>query len=249
MASTKELIEFWRKFEGKPDQDGPYVHPEDQTLLGGDIEERPSSDFEYLSTDGLKTALLPGPFQGDIESAKIIVCMLNPGVGLDSLHEVRDRKFRKAMMRQLRQHLKGVEYKFLSLDPEYCWTGGFSWWSRKFNRLIVELMKLGLTEEASRKRVAKHVAAVELFAYPSRTFGSKKLVARKPEIPSSKIMKSWIRQKAKNGAHIIVARGLEHWHPVCGKNVHVMASNYARGGWFLNNKNAPKYADIILNDL
>jgi len=87
----------------------------------------------------LHLGLLPQPFGGDPLSARVVVLLLNPGLGPhDAFAESTQPDFQAALMATLRRANGG---SFLFLDPHFGWHGGFQWWNRKLERTIQELAK------------------------------------------------------------------------------------------------------------
>jgi hypothetical protein len=230
-VAAQNLIDFWRRF--KPTQKHINIHQDDQLVLN--VSEKYArlsneTDFEYLNKNGLKFELPPTPILGDLKNAKIVVCMLNPGVNTSDLKAYNDRNLQNRLEKNLCQNfpIGDDSYKFPFLDPELCWTGGFTWWYRKFKPIFDNDMK-------KQKFVAQNVAAIELFAYPSKSFGTHKLL----DTQSTKLAKAWFKEEREKGDKLlIVGRQPKAWgtdpHEVDNEMLAVLSPGESRGGHFAN---------------
>lgn len=205
-SATHKLIDFWRNFF--PKNNKVMVHQKDETVVQA-FQNNPNNkrkdgenDFNYLSRDGLKLELPPFPILGDLKNAKVVICMLNPGVNTSDLKVFSDSKLKKRLENNLKQNFSDVEFPFPFLDPDLCWTGGFRWWHRKFKHIVGnDLEKM--------KHASNHVAAVELFAYPSVSFNSHKLLEH---TQSTILAKNWFEEaKANTEKLIVVGRSAGEW--------------------------------------
>lgn len=234
-SSTQNLIDFWKNY--KPYQKHLNIHQDDQHVLNvakkyARLDDE--TDFEYLNRNGLKFEIPPVPILGDLKNAKVVVCMLNPGVNTSDLKAFKDVTLQKRLKTNLLQNFEVADdsYKFPFLDPALCWTGGFAWWYRKFKPIFNEDMK-------KQKFVAQNVAAIELFAYPSKSFGAHKLL----DTQSTKLAKAWFKEEREKGEKLlIVARQYKAWgveqnevdNQEDDEMLAVLSSGESRGGHFAN---------------
>ena len=82
------------------------------------------------------TGLLPLPYVGDLENAKAVVCMLNPGFGPSDYFAEEQSDFRSATMSNLLQSFSKELIPFFLLDRRFAWSGGYTWWRRKFQPVV-----------------------------------------------------------------------------------------------------------------
>ena len=145
------LLNEWRKWNSG---DFPYVLDTDANVL-----ESPSwkpwtakyrgwrkatgdPDFCKSEDKRLHLGLIPVPFMGDMLNASIYVLMLNPGLGPGDYFEYKVPSFRKALLANLRQERITGVMPFVSLDPQFAWHGGFSYWHQKLKGVIEALARI-----------------------------------------------------------------------------------------------------------
>lgn len=173
------LLEKWASWV-KP-ADGHNVHPDDAPAISALPKDKIApysnwSDYIYASDFGrddkqLHLQLMPIPFLGDVASAKVIVLLQNPGFAPGDCHaEFVNRDFPRLLEANLKQDFRGSDYPFLFLDPELAWHTGFTWWHRKLQPVIEEVAKTqDVPLRDARRAVARHLAAIELLPYHSRS--------------------------------------------------------------------------------
>jgi hypothetical protein len=176
-----ELLTAWRDYEFNSP---PYLLGGDDPLLSKPrsrahvaihlswesfIEEK---DFGVPGDTRLHLGLVPVPFAGDIERAKVIVLLLNPGLEPDDYFgEYKVPGFRDRLICNLRQDFSRTEYPFVYLDPAISWHSGYRWWHGKFQRVIAALAKAwGVSYGDARRHFAKVIACVELVPYHSVSY-------------------------------------------------------------------------------
>ena len=165
-----ELIEYWAAL---PRTEARFLHAADRDWLSatGHLDKflRPVPLFPddwvvEAMTSNVQLGLLPVPFLGDLRKAEIIICLLNPGLEPGDFYaEQHVDEFRSALSRSLAQDFTADErYPFLFLDPKWCWTGGYRWWTKKLSGVILELAKRrGTTFHEAASLAARKIAAVE----------------------------------------------------------------------------------------
>ena len=118
-------------------QRSAFAHPDDWPILrrdgGAHIDEEPR-DFAGFVTgprfDDTRFHLPPQPtlYDGDLDSAKIAVLLLDPGFGFSDYYaETCVPEFRRRLERTLPQDFTGTDFSFIWFDPQYCWHGRFVW--------------------------------------------------------------------------------------------------------------------------
>jgi hypothetical protein len=173
-------------------------------------------DFGAGDDCGLHFGLLPHPFCGDLERASIFVLMLNPGLGFQDYYgEYEVPRFRRALIRVMRQRFAQDSMPFMFLDPRFSWHGGFSWWHGKLRGIFDQLSKLnGISFAESRARFSRIIASIELVPYHSQSFSNEGGLAKK--LPSAKLARDYVEQSVlprvrRGDAIVIVARKSKAW--------------------------------------
>jgi len=128
--------------------------------------------FKFGEPDSrLHIGLLPQPFCGAIDSAKVVILTLNPGLNpIDYFAERRVPEFvgfREAVFATYKQRFLG-RYPLMFLDPQFSWHSGFKYWHDKLSKLINQF---ALEQEIHRTKAleffAQSVAVLELLPYHS----------------------------------------------------------------------------------
>jgi len=169
-----------------PPASGHLVHQADQPAIKAlppakIAPHRTWSEYVRASDFGgddkqLQLQLLPIPFLGNVADAKVIVLLQNPGLAPgDYYAELEHKDFRSRLEANLNGNLNQHDYPFLFLDPDLAWHAGFTWWHRKLQPVIAavaeKLQSSGrpTTLRTGRQAVARHLAAIELLPYHSKT--------------------------------------------------------------------------------
>lgn len=141
------------------------VHQSWQSFIGG-------GDFGVRGDTRFHLSLVPLPFVGDVEHAKIVVLLLNPGLEPDDYFgEFQVPGFRDRLIDNLRQDFSRTEYPFVFLDPAISWHSGYRWWHGKFQRVIASLAgSWDVSYADARLHLAKIMACVELVPYHSVSY-------------------------------------------------------------------------------
>lgn len=164
----------------------------------------------------LHLSLMPIPFLGNLEMAKVVVLLQNPGLSpTDYFGEFQVSGFRDLLNDNLRGELSKSDYPFLFLNPAVSWHGGFKWWNDKLSSVINSVAATMGTDYASaRHLVANRLASIELVPYHSETFG---LPTRWVEqLPSALLARRYLHDvlapRAKNrDVRVVVTRQVERW--------------------------------------
>ena len=221
----KTLTQFWSNL---PISSGTlYVHPSDAQWFhdhGWDVQTQSSTSFKrFIRSDRfqqndqeLHPSLLPVPFVGNLERAKIFILLMNPGFSPANYYEEEVPAFRAACVRNLRQLNGDDEFPFFCLNPEFAWSGGFIWWEallRPILSKLLELKKVPSYYEAL-AFLAKRIAAVELIPYHSAGGGA----LNKPgkpwkNLPSAGQARSFVQRlcEAPGQPLVLVLRKHNHW--------------------------------------
>jgi hypothetical protein len=110
--------------------------------------------------------LLPEPYLGDPQQAKVIFLSLNPGYEEMDSWSLQDKDFVEASRANLMHERQ--EYPFFLLNPKFASSsGGFCWWRDKLKTLIY---RYGF------EKLANDICAIEYFPYHSKNFGFNNLI-------------------------------------------------------------------------
>jgi len=217
------LVRFWDECRlSKP----PYIHPADVEVLNSrpsHIEQTIRSHKQFIESDRFgrfddrrfHLSLLPVPYLGRLATAKVVILLLNPGLGLSDYLTDEDEVHSRWSKKVIRQELAGAEYPFISLNPEFCWTGGFQWWERKLRKvctIVAEEKFQGRYIDALRF-LSNQLAAIELVPYHSRNFNNSSFV---DQLPSARValdhVKSSLVPRARRGEiKLIATRKVAAW--------------------------------------
>lgn len=211
------VIEEWRKFDEKKT---PFIFPSDKELLNRDdfFEDIFSYEDFTLRLDEIKTApsklhlnLLPIPYIGNLEKAKLFILSANPGVGAtDYKIQDDDESYRKILRNNIRQE-NFDDYPFFCLNPKYAWHGGFEYWEPRFMPIINELTKnKKWTYQKALHELSNMIAVIEYIPYHSESGPGRK------NMESSRMIKNYVHQdllpRARNNEiEIIVTRKVKEW--------------------------------------
>ena len=139
MTSRPHLVEGWQAAAaGTP----PLLFPGDEFLLEEGCSSEVvlhdsfdsfirSPDFDIRARRELHLGLVPQPFMGDLDRARVFILLSNPGLSPDDYFaECQQPAFADRLIDNLRQQNQRHEYPFLFLDPSYSWHAGFGGGSR-----------------------------------------------------------------------------------------------------------------------
>lgn len=217
----KKIEENFRNGKGEYLFDGDDEIPEKKR-----ISERGKKSYNT----SIHTYLLPQPFIGDIENAKIIICSLNPGYSDEDCY-IEDKKlaeekgykyYSEELLKQLNPKAKNKTLFWLTeekSDEVKNLSGGAKWWQGKLDQndpsvSLVERIatEFGVKKEEVFKWLSENMAAIELFPYHSKKF-SKSLLNK---CDSSEMIKTYVHndliEKAKQGERLVCfTRSLKDW--------------------------------------
>ena len=155
------------------------------------------ADARVADFYNLHLELLPQPYLGRVNTAKVFVLLLNPGYNeTETTIELNCR----SLQDKLRESLDPAKSRLLHLDDEFDWTIGGKWMRRK---ILTPLSEQGV----AREDLNRNLAIVEYFPYHSKT------LSVKPD----KLLKSQeygfelVRQAIKNNALILLMRSEKLW--------------------------------------
>jgi hypothetical protein len=163
----------------------PFVLADDAPLLPRALER---------STD-LVLDILPEPFVGNPETAKVFFLLLNPGYVPEDVEVNKDPYF----VRQNRANLlHRAQPSFYYLDERLDYSGGYIWWAKKLNGLVKAGFTLG--------ELAERICCVEYLPYHSVNYRHSKQI-----LPSQHYGFELVRKATAQGKVIVVMRSERIW--------------------------------------
>ncbi len=231
---THGLLDAWRKWNCGSH---PFVLAGDEYLLVGPksraLVAPPYSSWDALTQDSdfgrsgdrrLHLDLVPVPFTGDVERAKVVLLLLNPGLEPgDYFGEFEVPGFRARLVDNLHQDFSKTEYPFVYLDPAFAWHPGYRWWHGKFQGVIAALAKQWHASYAdARCHFAKIMACIELVPYHSVSYGLPEKICK--QLPSVRLARDYVRDVLRSRSEsgdvlIVVTRKSSMWELDKSNNV------------------------------
>ncbi|MBS0178607.1 MAG: hypothetical protein JSR20_07570 [Nitrospira sp.] len=128
-----------------------------------------SREFELQNKQCLHLGLLPQPYIGNLEKARLILLGLNPGCNSGEYYYDRNENFRNALVGNIRLEWEQGGFPFIFLNPEFAWHSGFAYWTKHLKGLIetVQRMNRLFTYTDTLKYVSQRIACIELIPYHS----------------------------------------------------------------------------------
>lgn len=239
----EELIHFWKT--NVDIKSGNYIANADRPILSKYNPLPPHSFNKFIKSEeygrkGSKkvhSGLLPRPYAGDIENARIYFLMINPGFGPWDYFDEENKDYRLAGINTLFQENLDPMYPFLYLNPKYCWTGGGRYWNKKLAPVVKEV------KDQKNKKHPKNCSYQEALSFVSQRFAVFELFPYHSQIPpitnsdikilpSCKIIKESIAKMAVEHPDrlFIVARKVGMWGlSMNKKNIITFTGGESRG--------------------
>jgi hypothetical protein len=194
------------------------------------LDEYTASDaFADPADTSLHLGLIPIPLIGPLNTGRVLILMLNPGLHpVDYFGEAESKSYREALITNLR-----LESKFFCLDPAFAWHGGFSYWHGKFREIVAELASAWeVPYLAALNRVAQRVVTVQLLPYHSPQFGLPDRTL--DSLRSVRLMRNYVHEvlvpRARRGeVLIVVTRKSRCWQLREDEHILVYDKQEARG--------------------
>ena len=178
--------------------------------------------------------LYPMPFVGNLECAKVVVLLLNPGLApTDYFGEYEVPGYRDRLVANLNQRGFDRPYPFFFLDPSLAWHSGYDWWHSKLHGVISELSRRWVVTYAlARARVASEIAALELIPYHSEVFTLP--ISLRDRLQSVQVARAYtqdvlVPKAARGDVTLVVTRHVRTWGVKPGSNVVIYEGTETRG--------------------
>ncbi len=204
---AEDLIHFWQRYRWRPGELG--VHPDDRAWMEQHWPAPLHQSFldwlAYLQSSrfgskdgGVHLSHLPAPFWGDLNRARVLIFLKNPGLGNSDYYLESQTDFRKAHLHGLRSSAKRVRFPFIHLDPRFSWSDAFQWWEQRL-RPILDILTSedGFTYQQALQILAQRIAAVQLFPYRSRDSSRLRYRVRGSTMPSVAAAQRFLAERAR----------------------------------------------------
>jgi len=223
-----DIVEFWKRC---PLDGPPFVHPDDREEISrrapgaldeliksyeGFVQSQRFGDFDDYA---FHLSLLPAPYLGDLNRARIFLLLLNPGFDMaDYYAEYQVPAFRQRAAASLNQRFDGVEFPFLFLDPEFSWHGGFGYFERKLRSITQKVARqAGVTYLDGLRQLARSLAVLQMVPYHSAAFRDNWALKLPSAAKARQFACEQIYPRAKAGEAIaVILRNGKQWDaPEC----------------------------------
>ncbi len=195
----KQLKNPWLEMANNTAREN-FVIKEEQAIISK-FNERVKDEYKIHSS------IFSAPFMGNVESATVIILMLNPGYDKDEDVDGTNyyKKYENWWMQQIQHILPYPELPLFCLEKEYITNS--SYWEEKLQPVI---------EIAGRKTVAKNIAKIQYFPYHSRKFKALHKSLLKEEninyLPTQEYNFQLVRNAMKRDAMIVIPRSSKYWY-------------------------------------
>lgn len=164
----------------------PFVAPIDRTALS-----RPR-----FRKDQLHFEVIPEPYIGSPQTAKILLLALNPGFVPEDARNLESEQFRRSARANL-THDAEVPFYYFADGLE--WTGGFRWWQAYVGKFFQ-------AEGVTRDQLARGIMSVEVFPYHSVSYHH-----NHDYLPSQRYSFQVVRTAMAAGKQIVIMRAVRRW--------------------------------------
>lgn len=252
---TMNLLEAWREWSmpiGTPmilDGDEPILEAKRSrslyTMSNTWKEYTSEAAFGRGNDFRFHLSLIPVPFVGDLERAKIFILLLNPGLEpQDYYGELHVSSFRQRLLDNLAQRFNPGDVPFFCLDPTFSWHSGFAWWNAKLRRIIsVVAEQLALTYAQARAAVARSIAAIDLVPYHSESYNLPVRVEqrlRSVQLARDYVQSVLLPRAAAGEVLVVITRKARVWGVTASPGVVVYSSDEARAAHLTPNSTGGK---------
>ncbi len=195
----KQLKNPWLEMANNTARENFVIKEEQAIVLK--FNERVKDDYKIHSS------IFPAPFMGNVESATVIILMLNPGYDKDE--DVGGTKYYQTYtdwwMQQIQHKLPYPELPLFCLEKNYILKSDY--WFKKLKPLI---------DITTDEIVATKIAKVQFFPYHSIKYKSlyKRLLKEEnfdSYLPSQEYNFALVRRAIDRGALIVIPRSKKFW--------------------------------------
>lgn len=214
-----EIINYWRQLNIDNNE---LIHKNDIQILSNvnhinlDFDNYTANpDNLYGDNFLLHTGLIPVPYSGDIQNARIYLLMINPGFhNNDYYSEHYCNDYRQSLVNSLRQENRDENYPFHYLNPIFCHTSGGDYWFKKFRDIIINLTQniINYFYEDVIKLISGNICTLELFPYHSVNFRLNQQIIN--NCPSINQIRQFVQELLNNQRDILIEclRQPENWN-------------------------------------
>ncbi len=222
------LTEFWAKHIdfGFHPEDAPRI--ESEFILRWTPEEALAHEWDYGSPANrskFHENLIPVPYAGNLNRAKVFILTLNPGYITECyLEDHYDNTYQAAMHDNLAQSVELLP----GLNPRLVRSGGYRYWRKALKGAIDDAAELlGTTPADGANMVARKIAVIELCPYHSVSSPGGWVF----ELPSAKAAMTYVQEnlvpRARVGKiSIIVTRSVRSWDLQAEDHILVRSKNF-----------------------
>ncbi|WP_419804947.1 hypothetical protein [Terriglobus sp.] len=252
---AEDLIQFWRRYQWRAGELG--VHPEDRAWMEqhwpAPLREPyldwpaylKSSRFGSKDTD-VHLSHLPAPFWGDLDRARVLLFLKNPGFDNTDYYLESQPDFREAHLHGLRSPAEPFPFPFIHLDPRFSWSGSFLWWEQRLRPILDALTaENGLTYQEALHILANQIAAVQLFPYRSRDSSRLRYQTRAGgTMPSVAAAQRFLTERAHAAVNANAAANAST-HKPSSANQQLILLMRSHAGWITDACPAPDHRNYI----
>jgi hypothetical protein len=226
------IVEEWKKV--KIVDTAPHIFPGDEESLNVNNSFMDIFNFEdyttrideiYENPAKMHLNLIPIPYLGNLQKAKIFILTGNPGLGPTDYEEEGNKEIRQEFINNLHQE-NFSEYPFFMLNPKFAWHGGYTYWVEKLGDIIEETIKIKKVRYFDALKILSNlIAVVEYNPYHSKN--SPGYV----DLQSSKMIKELVKEYLVNKPDtlIIVTRKVKEWGLTASDSIVLYDSGQSRG--------------------
>jgi len=193
--AINSLVKFWEDFVG-PFGFHPLDNMDDIPFVEWVRHESDNYNYHFHKN------FVPVPYVGNIEEARILVLMTNPGYAPSNYEEEHPPSL---LVREELKTLRGQRSGQWCLDSQLSRTNGYSYWEPVWKQIAIDLTK-DLPEINMKKAydlISRYVAIVQLIPYHSK---DARLTKRVLELESVQQARQWIIRDALPTKDLIVVR-------------------------------------------
>lgn len=244
-----DFLKVWSRFHPRPGRN--YLAEDEEFLLERRASVSSWREFiergQFGTDDGkLHLSLIPQPFMGNVDTAPVVILMLNPGLSpIDYFSEAHIRNYRRALIANLHLGFKHSRFPNLFLNPEFAWHTGFKYWHDRLGWLVDCFVNPDTRSRIDAlSHLSKSIAMVQLVPYHSSVNKLSERVISNLE--SVRLARCYVKHVLlpRTSALLIVARGKRYWEihdkAIQGKHVLVYEGSEARGAFLTSNSRGGK---------